>query len=300
MMQLRRRRTVGTALVAAGALALPLAARGAEDAGNPIGKIVFTARTTTFAPGDLYVVRADGSHLRQLTHTSVSEQGVTWAPDGKSLAYIRLTGSGALYRLSLTGAKPRLLYRETSSTSAFMLDPAWSPDGRRIAFTSQRSGTPEIWTIGLDGRLTKVTNTFATSPTWSPNSRQLAYGSLDGIFVIGRTGRGNRPLANTSRGDSFPVWSPDGRWIAVEHLDTSRNHQTGSLDLVNPAGTVRRRLLRGARAVSWSPTSDAVLAVKGAGKGPDSQSQLFIVPLGGGRPQPVDGTYGADGASWHR
>jgi Tol biopolymer transport system component len=295
-----RRRHIGAALVAAVALALPLAAVGAEHARKPIGKIVFTARVEAFSQGDLYVVRADGSHLRQLTDTSVSEQGATWAPDGKSIAVIRLTGKGALYRLFLNRTKPRLLYRETSSARGFMLDPTWSPDGRRVAFVSQRAGGPEIWTIGLDGTLTQVTKAFGDSPTWSPNGRQLAYGGLDGISIIGRGGRGKRALFNTSRPDGFSVWSPDGKWIAIRHTPVGR-HEVGSLDLVNPAGTVRRRLRRGGFVpVSWSPRSDAVLAVKGTGKPPNSQSQLFILPLRGGRPRPVAGTYGAATGSWHR
>jgi Tol biopolymer transport system component len=295
------RQRVGIAVGVAVTLALPLAAVGAEDVRKPIGRITFTARTDTFGPGDLYVVRADGSHLRQLTDTSVSEQGATWAPDGKSVAYIRLTGKGALYRFFLNGKKPRRLYREPSSASGFIFDPAWSPDGRRIAFTSQRSATLTIWTIGLDGTLTQVTKTFSVNPTWSPNGRRLAYGGLNGIFVIGRTGRGNRALANTSHGDGFPVWSPNGKWIAIQHVEVRRGRpDVVFVDLVNPEGTIRRRLLRGATPVAWSPTSDAVLVLKTTGKPPDSQSQLFVVPLRGGRPRPVAGTYGAGGGSWHR
>jgi hypothetical protein len=65
---------------------------------------------------------------------------------------------------------------------------------------------------------------------------------------------------------------------------------------------VRKRLLRGGLIFpqSWSPASDAVLVGRAAGKPPDTHSQLFIVPLDGSRPRPVDGTYGAGGAAWHR
>jgi Tol biopolymer transport system component len=308
-MQLRHRRRFGIPLLAAGALALPLGAAGAEGAGKPVGKIAFTANSTGLGPGDLYVVRADGSHLRQLTSNPVAEEGPTWAPDGKSIAYIRVVGRGALYRLFLNGKKPRLLFKETSATNAIISYPAWSPSGRRIAFTSQRSGTPAIWTIGLDGTLTQVTRAFSSQPTWSPDGRRLAYTGMSRpghgtIFVVGLDGGRRRDVSHAPVSDSDPVWSPDGKWIALQSLNRDwREHEVDSLEIVNPAGTVRKRLLSGGfiAPVAWSPASDAVLVMRHAVSGPDQSSQLFIVPLGGGRPRPVPETNGVlGGASWHR
>ena len=306
----RRWRQVGPTLVVAGALALPLAAVGAEHVGKPIGKIAFTANPAGLGPGDLYVVRADGSHLRQLTSNPVAEQGPTWAPDGKSIAYVRVTGKGALYRLFLRGGKPHLLFKETSSARGIMAGPAWSPDGRRIAFASARSGTWAIWTIALDGTLTQVTQAAGSNPTWSPNGRQLAYSGSTrpgraAIFVVGLDGRGRRNVSHAAFDDSYPVWSPNGKWIALRSLNRNwKEHEVDSLDIVNPAGTVRKRLLSGdgfTAPVAWSPASDAVLVSRHAFEGADQPAQLFVVPLGGGRPRPVSGTTGVlGGASWHR
>jgi Tol biopolymer transport system component len=309
MTRFRRLRHLGPALAAAGALALPLAAVGARHAATPPGTIAFTANPGGLGPGDLYLVRPDGSRLRQLTSTPTAEQQPTWAPDGKSIAYVRVVGSGALYRLFLNGKKQRLLYKETSATSAIVRDPAWSPNGRRIAFASQRSGTPTIWTIGLDGTLTQVTREFSGQPTWSPNGRQLAYAGLgrgrrETIFVAHLGGLGRRDISHAPVSDSDPVWSPNGKWIALRSLNKDwKEHEVDSLDVVNPAGTVRRRVLSGAgftAPLAWSPASDAILVTRSRVTGPDQTSQLFIVPLAGGRPRPVPGTRGAGGASWHR
>lgn len=294
---------VSAALAVVGALALPLGAAGAGNARKPLGKIAFTASPAPFGQGDLYTVRADGSHLRQLTDNPIPEQGAAWAPDGKSIAYIRLTGQGALYRLFLNGRKPRLLFKETGSARGFILDPAWSPDGRRIAFSSARSGTPAIWTVGLDGTLTQVTKTLSAHPTWSPNGRRLAYSGLgrDGhgkIFIVALDGSRKRDVSH-AHDDGSPVWSPNGKWIALRSSARERKGEVGSLEIVNPAGTVRKRLLTGQIGpVAWSPQSDAILVGKRAGA---NSSQLFIVPLSGGRPRPVPGTNGVvGGASWHR
>jgi Tol biopolymer transport system component len=299
----RRRRRVGTALVAASALALPLGAVGAEDVRRPTGTIAFTASPAPFGQGDVYAVRADGSHLRQLTSNPAPEQGATWAPDGKSIAYVRATGRGALYRLFLNGRKPQLLFRESSSTTAFPSDPVWSPDGRRIAFTSQRTGDVAIWTIGLDGTLTQVTRTFGSHATWSPTGKQLAYSGLAGVVIVGFDGSAKRTIYRKRNGGETPVWSPDGKWIAFRNVDRiGPQREVDSLHVISPSGRSARRLIRGGviLPVAWSPSSDAILCIRGSARRPE-QRQLFIVPLSGGRPRPVPGTNGVlGGASWHR
>jgi Tol biopolymer transport system component len=277
---------------------------GARGEAKPIGKIVFTAAGADLGDSNIYTVHADGSHFRKLTNTpNVYEQSPSWAPDGKSFVYVKAEGNGSLYRMKAGGGKPRLLFKGTGSPGAIVLaDPHWSPDGRRIAF-ARASNTWTIWTYGPAGRLTEVTHSFSVHPTWSPNGRQIAYDSQAGISIVGFRGGRPRLLAQTSQTDSDPVWSPYGKWIALKSLNANwQKHEVDSLVLVNPAGTVRKLLLSGGRLSpqSWSPTSDAVLVSRGFGKPPDTRSQLYIVPLDGGRLRPVDGTNGGGGASWHR
>jgi TolB protein len=98
--------------------------------------------------------------------------------------------------------------------------PAWSPDGRRIAFYSERDGNAEIYVMNADGTgVTRLTNTKADEgyPAWSPDGRTISFdsdasGTFD-IWAMDATGANVRRLTGDRARDVSATWSPDGSRI---------------------------------------------------------------------------------------
>src|SRR5262249_48908332 len=98
-----------------------------------------------------------------------------------------------------------------------------SPDGRKVAFISSRSGTSELWLCDNDGsNLVQRTHLGdgVNGPRWSPDSRRIAFFATTGaaggyqIYVVdAASGSPRRLSADSNQQDFVPAWSRDGRWI---------------------------------------------------------------------------------------
>ncbi len=147
------------------------------------------------------------------------------SPDGRKLVYSESRVNTNIWRLALrddaTGAggpasDERLIYSTKSQYS-----PQLSPDGRRIVFGSDRSGTREIWVCEQDGRnarqLTFYGGPHTGTPRWSPDGRSITYDSYVGnspdIHVIAAEGGTAQNVMNHPASDVTPSYSRDGRWI---------------------------------------------------------------------------------------
>ncbi len=97
-------------------------------------------------------------------------------------------------------------------------DPAWSPDGTRIAYIRIDNGheTAELWLVRKDGSGLHGLSVVhaADAPSWSPDGRWIAYAGDGGLSEVRADGSRRRLLL--ARDVVSPVWSPDGRWIAFE------------------------------------------------------------------------------------
>jgi Tol biopolymer transport system component len=97
---------------------------------------------------------------------------------------------------------------------------AVSPDARKIAFSSDRSGQTNIWVCDIDGsnptQLTDLKGETGT-PRWSPDGKQLAFDSRpeqdSEIYVVSAEGGAPRRMTNDKADDVVPTWSRDGKWI---------------------------------------------------------------------------------------
>jgi Tol biopolymer transport system component/DNA-binding winged helix-turn-helix (wHTH) protein len=204
------------------------------------------------------VTNQDYAYLRGIAWTADSRE-IVYSAGGAQIQYLwRVPGSGgtpkrltyqpaALYP-AISGTPPRLAYSySTTNLNIWRLDvrtgerkqlissayssarARYSPDGRKIAFHSNRTGNIEVWTCDADGtsclQLTKFDGPQCGSPSWSPDGQWLALDSWRGkpeIYVIAADGGALRQITNGPGSNIVPTWSLDGRWIYFSSDRTGR------------------------------------------------------------------------------
>ena len=154
--------------------------------------------------------------------------------------------NGEVFVMNDDGSEPRNLSRHPAHES----EPAWSPDGRKVAFLSRRDGGQEIYVVNADGsglrRLTRSPNR-ELGPAWSPDGRKIAFRRAKmatvELYVMNADGSGQRRLTDTkaawSPGGGNP-WSPDGRMLAF----SSKRDGNWDLHVINADGSGQRNLTR--------------------------------------------------------
>ena len=133
---------------------------------------------------EIYVMNADGSGQRRLTWSEGDDTHPSWSPDGRQLVFdSNRDGIWNLYVMEAGGgAERRLTHRGASADSSrdYARHPSWSPDGRRIAFDSDRDGNEEVYVVDADGsRPTRVTNHPGSDnhASWTPDGTSLLLSS---------------------------------------------------------------------------------------------------------------------------
>jgi hypothetical protein len=150
------------------------------------------------------------------------------------------------------------------ATFTYEFDPAWSPDGTRIAFDSNRdSARFDIYVASADGSsVQRIGGTAAddTEPSWSPDGSQIVFtseatGNQD-LYVMNADGSGLRRLTSKKAPESNPDWSPDGTQIAFE-----LGGKETDIAVVRPDGSGRRLLTKTPFEEydpAWSPDGTAL------------------------------------------
>ena len=164
----------------------------------------------------LYVMNADGSSPTPLPDPKIYDEAVnreTLSPDGKErLRVLDNSGNYDIYMGPADEHKPPMAI---TSHAAADYDPAWSPQGDKIAFVSLRTdGKDAVFVMTPDGRndreLTFNRGFLDKHPTWSPDASQIAFGSnRDGhrqVYVMNADGSGQKNISNNAYEDYDPVW----------------------------------------------------------------------------------------------
>jgi TolB protein len=252
---------LGVGLVAAGAgvgLAEPLMLVTSSRSGNPDlflidletgdaypawspdgKKIVWSALHEGFH--HLFSIDPDGANRQQLTKDETVDRVPAFSPDSKKIAFCRQPAAGGgtdIYVMDADGGNVKLIQENG-------FDPAWSPDGKQIAFVSGRNGAGfHLYSMKADGsdvtELTTNDNPIGFAyPAWSPDGKKIAYTELVEnndleIHVVDADGKNLKRLTNLTGLNTYAAWSPDGKQIAFQHHD--RNRAPGPVYLMDADG----------------------------------------------------------------
>jgi Tol biopolymer transport system component len=194
---------------------------------TPDGKqIIFSSNRNDVDPNcglppcnwDIFIMRADGTHIRQLTTGLNQALFANVSPDGRKVLFSVVgTSDGALYTMNIDGSG---VSRVDTPAALEAGDGEWSPSGSRIVFSSNTCfacAQSDIWTVNPDGSgLTQVTanNLNEISSTWSPDGRWIVYEQRGfapnpDVVRIRPDGTGKTNVTqNVHGGGTLPSWGP--------------------------------------------------------------------------------------------
>ena len=264
---------------------------------------------------EIYAASADGTGITRLTNNDAHDYQPVWSPDGRRIAFIsernsdrlRLPRNEEIYVMNADGTDATRLTNNPDDDG----QPTWSPDSRRIAFTSVRDGNADIYVANADGsETTRLTHHAASDwrPSWSPDGRRIAFVSIRDsdlsyippnadIYAVNEDGTELARLTDNDRVNTTPAWSPDGRRIA---FSSSRGHTHSSIFVMNADGSKITPLSRGG-APGWSPDGRRIAFADSPGSGAviEGDTDIYTASVDGSEiTQLTDNDYEDHSPSW--
>lgn len=171
---------------------------------------------------DIYIMGSSGGNAQRMTTNKASDLSPSWSPDSNKIVFVSdRNGVGApqLYILNInrgpeSGVNPA---DKITESGTYNTSPAWSPDDKYIAYTSQVGGQFDLYVIDLRGRSREARRITATdgneeNPCWSPDGNFLVYdsdreGDSD-IYLMGIAGGQAMKITSSGAKERMPAWSP--------------------------------------------------------------------------------------------
>jgi Tol biopolymer transport system component/predicted Ser/Thr protein kinase len=184
--------------------------------------LVFSVSASGDYGNELRIIPVAGGQPEPLLGVSETGFAPSVSRHATRLAYERFVGDSNIWRLPGPRSNQRMQPPEKWIASTEPEgEPQYSPDGKKIVFSSSRSGTRELWTSEASGRqpaqVTSFGGSLLGSPRWSPDSHWLAFDAPKSgnshIFVVGADGGAPRLLTQAGTNNVRPSWSSDGKWI---------------------------------------------------------------------------------------
>ena len=279
---------------------------------SPDGKLIaFVDKTAPDGFFSVFLLSVDTLETRELsspTAESYQDRYISFSPDSEHVAFIRASGdflTDELYVVSVRSGEQRRLFFDTSR----MLGADWTPDGKEIVFSSNRSGSYALWRISSAGgepHPLEVGTENAADPAISRQGNLLAYTQINfdaNIYKIDlprtkaeKAGSPVRLIAST-RMDRNPRLSSDGKRIVFE------SNRTGSYEIwtSDSDGTNENQLtfFRGPDTMNacWSPDGQQIAFISRA----EGHANLYTISIEGLPPRRLsDGSLNCAAPSWSR
>jgi TolB protein len=256
------------------AVALACGGDGGGPSSGPEEWIAFQSHRTF--NNEVWVMRPDGSGLRNVTNDPADDIEPAISPDGGRIAF--LSDRGGSYELYVIGFDGTNAIPLTDDIDIIGW-PAWTPDGLRIAYERGQ----DIRMVNAAGGGDTLLIAGGRRPAWSPDGNSIAFGlagqPTTAIYIADSDGGNARMMDSTDNGGD-PAWSPDGTRLAFAIF--------GEIYVIGVGGTGRQQLTVTARPdfqPSWSPDGISLVFTCDLATIPgDLNYEICRIPTGGGPP----------------
>ena len=218
--------------------------------------------STTDEDRPIILMNTQGEVLQKLRTEPGHLYTFTWSPDQRSIAYEACRNAKCqIHLMEISTNMRRHAHHQLTFDGDQNEWPAWSPNGKWIAFTSERAEDTDIYKMDVDGenvkQLTKKGGCY--EPAWSPDSRWIAFVSHGTLFVMDAEGGNVRHLGEAGTVFINCTWSPDGKQIAFITAGLEDGRVIYRIDVIDVDGQNTRQLTKSEegtviRELVWSPS----------------------------------------------